>query len=125
MREARWAERQARCPHCGRDRAECSDPEKVWYPQREVCYATMESEAAKAKWAALHEARPWHDGQWRTWAEKRSDSHPYHRDHGLTIGVHDTDLRPDDKFLTHESWGPDQKPALPDELVEPDEPGED
>ncbi len=71
----------------------------------------MEREAANAKWQALHDVRQWHDGSWTSWAETRSAEHPYHRDHGVTIGVAETDLRPDDRFLTHESWGPDQKPT--------------
>lgn len=68
----------------------------------------MERDAANARWTRLHEDRPWHDGTFRSWAEKPSVNHPYHRDHGVTIGVHETDLRPDDRFLTRERWGPDQ-----------------
>lgn len=89
----------------------CSDPDVKFYPQREIHYAAMERDAANAKWAQLHDARPWHDGTFRNWAEKPSDQHPYHRDHGVTIGVAQSDLRPHDLFLTHERWGPDQLPV--------------
>jgi predicted amidophosphoribosyltransferase len=97
-----------RCPHCGRPRSECSDPEKVWYPQREVCYASMEQAASDARYHRLHEQKPWHDGSFAKWAEKPSEGHPYKYDMGVTIGVHDSDLRPTDEFLTKElaPWPP-------------------
>jgi hypothetical protein len=68
----------------------------------------MEREAANARWSRLHDDRPWHDGTFQKWAENPSEGFPYHRDHGLVIGVADTDLRPHDLFLTRERWGPDQ-----------------
>jgi hypothetical protein len=85
----------------------CSDPERSFYPQREICYATMEREAANAKWEALHKDRPWHNGIWSSWGQERSTGHPYFRDHGVRIGVTaDSDLRPTDTFLSKENCGP-------------------
>lgn len=89
----------------------CSDPEGIFYPQRDVCYASMEREAANAKWARMHEDRPWHNGSWTSWESKPSAGHPYHRDHGLVIGVAVTDLRPDDTFLSEVNCGPPIKPS--------------
>jgi hypothetical protein len=75
----------------------------VLYPQRDVCYATMEREAANAKYERLHKDRPWHDGTFSsTWSSEPSSRYPYKYDMGVTIGVSETDLRPDDAFLTDE-----------------------
>jgi hypothetical protein len=63
----------------------------------------MEREAANAKWQRLHKDQQWHDGTWKHWSAEPSDEHPYHRDHGVTIGVADRDLRPDDCFLSQPS----------------------
>lgn len=117
--EKRHAERQAR-HDCGLPREVCSDPEAVLYPQREVCYATMEREAANAKYARLHEKAEWHDGTFKNWAAKPSAEFPYKYDWGVTIGVSETDLRPTDAFLTTASapWPPPPEPGSDDE---PDE----
>lgn len=88
-----------KCGRCGLPRSVCGDPDRPHFPQRTVCYATMEQAAAQAKWERLHEKRPWHDGSFTHWAEKPSDSHPYHHSHGVTIWVADQDLSPDDDFL--------------------------
>lgn len=66
----------------------------------------MEREAANAKWQRLHGDRQWHNGSWTSWSEKPSADHPYHRDHGLRVGVAREDLRPDDRFLSVENCGP-------------------
>lgn len=97
--EARWEIKQATCPKCQRPRELCTDPDSTWYPQRSICYATREREAAEAKYAALHEKRPYHDGTYESWAEKRTDDHPYHYSDGVTIWVAEQDVNPDDKFL--------------------------
>jgi hypothetical protein len=81
----------------------CSDPQARFYPQREVCFATMEREAANAAYERLHEARKWHDGTFTRWAEHPSALFPYRFDFGVTVGVAETDLRPGDLFTTQES----------------------
>lgn len=83
--------------------SECSDPDRTWFPQRSICFATMETDAANARYDAKHEKRPFHDGTFpkdpHKWAEKRSSRHPYHARDGVSIWVHDVDLSPDDDFL--------------------------
>lgn len=80
----------------------------------------MEREAADAKWQALHKDRPWHNGSFTSWAPHRSDEHPYHLSHGVVIGVAETDLRPDDAFLTDEDCGPPVRPTSTEPESEPE-----
>lgn len=87
------------CGHCGHLIEECADPERLWYPQRVICYATRERAAAAALYAKLHEDKPYHDGDELIWSEKRSRLTPYHYDDGVTIIVTDWDMNPDDEFL--------------------------
>lgn len=59
----------------------------------------MEEAAANAKYDDLYGGK-FHDGTFKNWSEKRNASHPYgHRD-GVRIWVAETDLDPDDEFLT-------------------------
>lgn len=76
----------------------------------------MERDAANAKWQRLHRAQQWHDGTGTSWAEQPSDAYPYHRDHGVTIGVAMTDLRPGDNFLTDEHAPFVPAPENPEEV---------
>lgn len=59
----------------------------------------MELAAAQAKYAEIHEAKPFHDGSFELWSEKRTKSHPYRYDEGVTVWVAETDLNPHDHFL--------------------------
>lgn len=93
------------CSHCGNPRSECSDHERTWYPQRLVCFASMERAAAQRRWDQLHDARPYHDGTFTSWAKESDPEHPYHYNDGVTIWVNDVDLSPDDEFLAEESPG--------------------
>lgn len=103
----RWEKARERCPDCGNPIAECSDPRRQWWSYRRVDYAAMERMAAEAAYEALHEKRPWHNGTFTSWADKRSASHPYHFKHGVTIGVADHDVTPwDSKWTTQESASP-------------------
>lgn len=81
----------------------CSDPDKPWFPQLSVCYPTMQEQAANARFQRLHEARPWHDGTFTSWAEKPDEEHPYHFTHGTTVWVAETDHGYGGDFLTDES----------------------
>jgi hypothetical protein len=63
----------------------------------------MERAAADARYSRLHDERKWHDGSFTRWAAEPSREFPYRFDMGVTIGVAETDLRPDDAFLTRES----------------------
>lgn len=82
---------------------ERSDPDKAWYPQRQVDYKAMELEAAEARYAERHKDLQYHDGTFPTdlskWAKERSDTHPYRYDAGVVIFVADTDLEPHNHFL--------------------------
>ena len=103
MWRQRKAEKDARCSACGGPAGECEDSAKPWFPWRRVCFRTMERLAAQHAWRDLHSDRPWHDGTFTSWAEKRSPSHPYHFDDGVTVGVAPMDVSPDDDFLRHEN----------------------
>lgn len=59
----------------------------------------MEQAAAQARWQALHEDLPWHDGSFKSWAKERSRSHPYHFSHGTSVWVAETDLGLGGDFL--------------------------
>lgn len=83
----------------------CSDPEHAWYPQRTVCFADMQSAAANRRYDELHEAKPYHDGTFKTWSEKPVNSygeltHPFHYRDGVSIWASPVDLAPDDDFLS-------------------------
>ncbi len=86
------------------------DPERVHYPFRRVCYATMEKQAADAAYAKLHEKEPYHDGSFTSWAKDRGPSHPYHFNDGVHIGVAGHDLTPHDLFTTEVNASPVQPP---------------
>lgn len=97
---AEYERKRLECP-CGRPVAECSDPNRKWYPFRTICYATMEREAAAAALADLRgDTANYHDGTFADWAPKRSDEHPYPAGAGESIGVADRDLAPHDHFTT-------------------------
>lgn len=88
-----------KCPECNRPASACSDATRTWFPQRSVCYVTMETAAANARYDELHEDKPYHDGNFGSWSKERSPLHPYHARDGVNIWVHDVDLSPDDRFL--------------------------
>lgn len=67
----------------------------------------MQRAAAERRWSSLHEARPYHDGTFRSWRKEPDDQHPFRFDDGVTIWVTDgEDPSPDDQFLAVESPGP-------------------
>lgn len=65
-----------------------------------MCYKTLELISAQRKYAALHEARPYHDGSFEDWSDKQSDSHPFKYDEGVRIWVADVDYDPDGTWLS-------------------------
>lgn len=87
------------CPQCGRPITECSDPERDWFPQRTLCYATMAQSWADARYDKKHEARPYHDGSFKQWSKDRNQRFRFHARDGVKIWVHSADLTPDDDFL--------------------------
>lgn len=80
--------------------AVCSDPDRTWFPQRSICHVTMEQAAAQARYSDKHEGKPYHNGKFTSWSEKRGADHPYEANEGVTIWVHDVDLSPEDRFLS-------------------------
>lgn len=68
-----------------------------------VCHVEMETEAARARFARLHEKRPWHDGTFTDWAEEPSGDHPYHYTYGLRIWVTEVDHGFGGNFTTREN----------------------
>lgn len=96
-----------KCPQCARPLLECRDADRVWYPQRTICYASMEAASANALYDKRHDALPFHDGTFESWAKHRTPSHPYHFRDGVTVWVHTEDLAPDDDFLGLAAGGVD------------------
>lgn len=77
----------------------------MWFPQRTVCHSEMERAAAERRYSKLHEALPYHDGTFTSWAKESSAAHPYHFHDGVTIWVAREDVNPDDDFLTRGAGG--------------------
>lgn len=94
---------------CGNPREVCHDPAADWYPQRDVCFASMEKAAAERLYTQLHEDKPYHDGTWQSWAKEPSRTHPFHASDGVTIWVAPVDLQPGDKFTTDALASPTPK----------------
>jgi hypothetical protein len=84
-------------------REACEDEARIWFPQLTVCRAEMETAAAEAMFARLHEKRPWHDGTFTDWAAEPSADHPYHYSYGTRIWVTGTDLGLGGNFTTQEN----------------------
>lgn len=66
----------------------------------------MAQASAQARWEALHEDAPYHDGSFTSWDKKRNAGHPFHRDEGVRIWVAPVDLSPDDHFLDESEGDP-------------------
>ena len=117
--EAWLLENAPTCPQCGGAAEECRQPEKRWYPQRTICYATMERAAAEWRYDQLHQdpESPYHDGSFKNWSEKRTVEAPYHYGDGVNIWVAPVDLAPDDDFLRT----PQEAVCEPPEASDPNE----
>lgn len=108
------------CPKHGGPFAECEDPEIDWFPQRVVCYPAMQSAAVNAMYDDLHEKRPYHDGLFKVFGEKRSAMTPFHVREGVSIFVSREDYSPDDDFL-----GQSLAQESPGDIAEPNGPSDD
>ena len=116
---ADWEIRRMECPDCGNPIDECSDPKRLWYPFRRICYATMEREAALAAYNELHgEDAAYHNGTFTSWSKTRSSSHPYGAGDGVSIGVAQMDVNPWDKFTTERDASP-LPPSVSEQQIEP------
>jgi hypothetical protein len=72
------------CPDCGNLRADCSDPDRPWFPQRSVCWATAAREVVARRLVAKHKQEP------------GEEPHPLD---GVKVYVSAEDLSPDDDFI--------------------------
>jgi hypothetical protein len=61
----------------------------------------MQRAAAARRYEALHEERPYHDGNFRRWFKDPGPNSPFHFRDGVTIWVASTDVNPEDDFLKH------------------------
>lgn len=59
----------------------------------------MEQASATARLAMKHEAKPYHNGNFTSWSERQSPSHPNRFDDAVRIWVNDVDLSPDEDWL--------------------------
>lgn len=103
---ADWQADRLKCSQCGGDPKTCGDAGKPWFPQRNVCYSTMELQAAHWRYGELHKDEPFHDGTFTSWSGTRSLAHPYNYADGVTISVSPMDLNPDDDFLKRPEMEP-------------------
>lgn len=98
IRESPWDEdsRQAayslyideleRCEQCNGPRSECEEPDRLWYPQRHICWKTAANEVAYRRWANAN-------------AEVEPDLAGFLPTDGTRLWVATEDLTPDDDFI--------------------------
>lgn len=105
-RIAAWELDRETCHEHGGPRSECDDADTDLYPQRHICYRTMQIEAARRRYADLHKERPYHDGSFKVWAKEASPDFPFHYDDGVTQWLATEDLAPWDMYLEREAASP-------------------
>lgn len=66
----------------------------------------MQLAAVNAMYDDLHADRPFHDGTFTFWGEKRTGMTPFHYREGVAIWLSKADLTPDDDFLGQGSTPP-------------------
>lgn len=76
----------------------CSDPERDWYPQREVCWPSAVLAAAAALYAERHEGAPYHDGSFERWSKTRSFDFPFQFGDGVKVSL--TEQQVNTEWLT-------------------------
>lgn len=64
-----------------------------------MCQPTAQRAVANWLYDRAHKDRPYHDGTFTIWQEKRSLLTPFHYRDGVTIWLSKDDLTPDDDFL--------------------------
>ena len=77
----------------------CADPDRLWYPQRHICFATKARDAADRAFGEKHKAKPFHNGREKGWAKDYSPQTPFHFRDGVRVWVSQHDLTPDDAFI--------------------------
>lgn len=81
---ARWEWERDTCPQCGQQREVCSDPERLFYPQRDVCWSTVAQAMNEKRYHRLY----------RSALDSDPDALAGHH-----IWVSTEDLTPHDDFL--------------------------
>lgn len=59
----------------------------------------MQLAAAMALYAQMHETRPYHSGDFKSWAKERSRDYPFRYDDGVSFYLSETEVNPDDDWL--------------------------
>lgn len=84
-----------------------------WYPQAQVCSATMAMQAAQWMYHQRTEKKPFHDGTFLAdepgkphWSAKRTERFPFHRDDGVSIFVAAKELNMGVEVLTGKPFEP-------------------
>lgn len=97
--EALWESDRLICSLCGNVREDCSDPDRPWYPQRHVCYASRAQAVADRQYGEKHNKQPFHNGHEARWTDKYTPQAPFHFRDGTRVWVSQYDLTPDDGFI--------------------------
>lgn len=84
-RELQYGLDELICGQCGQLRSICSDPNVSWYPQRATCYASATTELVKRRVQERHK-------------KNEPGTKRLHPLDGMTVGVSQFDLTPDDDF---------------------------
>ena len=100
----RWEVKRDTCKFHGGPKSECGDDDRDWFPQLTICQPSMQLAAAQARYADLHDKKPFHngrmvDGHFVDWSDKRSPDYPYHWSDGASIWLAPTDLGLGGDFL--------------------------
>lgn len=96
---ADWERKRNKCPQCGMDRDECSDPDRDWFPQRTICWATVQQRVAERRYDLAHSEMPYHDGTETFWSKEPGGHYLWHYLDGVNIWVSEHDLTPEDRFI--------------------------
>jgi hypothetical protein len=84
-RDLLLAEHELICPQCGNLRSDCSDPERDWFPQESVCWATATLQSGKRDLAEFY-------------ADEKPQTGHLHPLDGVTVWASDVDRG---------NWSPD------------------
>lgn len=102
-------EQQEKCPDCGGDPKDCGDATLIRYPQRHVCYITVDREALNWQYDQTYEGL-FHDGTFTKWSEERTEEFPNTARDGVTLWVSSLEIDKHREWLVRPK---DIKPAPP------------
>jgi hypothetical protein len=87
-----------KCHQCGNPRSVCSDPNREWHANRDICFATLALAEANRLYEAKHAENPYHDGTFKHWAPRQAPGW-FKYDQGVHIWISPEEIRPDDDWL--------------------------